>query len=79
MTEWFKQRYISRHEHQQVVEYYRKLVANLQVTICELKSQVDAQNIDSMFEIGRRKVEKELRKRAEYDDNVVRLDFRRPR
>jgi hypothetical protein len=76
MTEWFNQRYVSRNEHQQVVDYYRKQVARLYCELCEMRTQVDAQNIDAMFEIGRRKAEHELRK-LRPSDNVIRLDFRR--
>jgi len=34
MAEWFDERYISREEHQQIVDYYRKLVASLQHSLC---------------------------------------------
>lgn len=45
MTEWFQERYVSRQEHQEAVDYYRKLVASLQVTVCELRSKLDTPDV----------------------------------
>jgi hypothetical protein len=80
MTEWFDQRYIARDEHQQIVDYYRQQVARLYSELCELRARMDAQNINSMVEIGRRKAQRELRRSQPETagDNVVRVDFRRP-
>jgi hypothetical protein len=81
MTEWFDQRYISRDEHQQIVDYYRQQVAQLYHELCQLRSQMDAHNIDAMIEMGRRKAEHAFRRsRPEtIGDNIIRVDFRRPR
>jgi len=81
MVEWFQERYISREEHQEIVEYYRKLVATLQHTVGELRTRVDAENIDNMVELSRRGRERELRKskQGEHRDNVINVDFRRLR
>ena len=81
MVEWFQERYISREEHQEIVEYYRKLVATLQHTVGELRTQVDAENIDAMVELSRRGRERERRKskQGEHRDNVINVDFRRLR
>lgn len=70
MTEWFDQRYISRDEHQQIVDYYRKQVARLYHELSELRSGMEAQ--------GRKDtVERALPQQAADGDNVIRLDFRR--
>jgi hypothetical protein len=37
MVEWFQERYISRDEHRKIVEYYRKLVAQLHVSLQDLR------------------------------------------
>lgn len=81
MTEWFKQRYISREEHEQVVEYYRKQVAQLYQKLSELRIIHDAQNLDAVVAHSRRIAERELRKSRRDDgrDNVVSVDFRRQR
>lgn len=83
MIEWLHERYISRDEHQQVVDYYTKLVAQLYREVCALRAaQVDAQALDSMIELSRRKAEREIRRTKEpapsrHGDNVIRVDFRR--
>jgi hypothetical protein len=81
MTEWFNQRYISREEHDQVVEYYRKQVAQLYQKLSELRMVLDAQNLDTLVEHSRRVAQRERRKssRDEGSDNVVIVDFRRTR
>jgi uncharacterized protein YbjQ (UPF0145 family) len=80
MTEWFNKRYISRDEHDQVVEYYRRQVAQLYEKLSELRTVLDAQNLDTMVEHSRRVAERELRKSAhdEGGNNVISVDFRRP-
>lgn len=83
MIEWFDERYISRDEHQQVVEYYRKLVAQLYRQICTLRAaQVDAQALDGIIEHSKRMAEREIRRSGESTmsgpkDNVIHVDFRR--
>lgn len=84
MTEWFDKRYISRTEHQQIVDYYRKLVAQLQCKISALRSQVDAQALDLLAEHSRRKAAREVRRLTEaslteHGGNVIRVDFTRRR
>ena len=46
MVQWFRERYISREEHQQVVDYYRKLVAQLYGNVRDLRALVEAQRAD---------------------------------
>jgi len=79
MTEWFDQRYISREEHDQVVAYYRKQVAQLYEKLCELRTVVDARNLDALFEHRGRILDREGRKARSrrQDDNVISVDFRR--
>jgi hypothetical protein len=81
MSEWFQERYISRDEHQDVIEYYRRLVANLQHTIVDLRTQLDARVLDTIVEHGGRKAERPVRQAGQVDlaDNVIEVDFRRPR
>lgn len=72
MTEWFDQRYISRDEHQQIVDYYRKQVARLYHELSELRSGMEAQ--------GRtHTVARALPRQAADGDNIIRVDFRRRR
>ncbi len=46
MVQWFRERYVSREEHQQVVDYYRKLVAQLYGNVRDLRALVEAQRAD---------------------------------
>lgn len=43
MVQWFQERYISREEHQRVVDYYRKLVAQLYGNVCDLRALAEMQ------------------------------------
>ena len=81
MAEWFHERYISRDEHQEIVEYYKRLVANLQLIVCDLRTQVDSRNITTLVEHSKRLRDRELGRspNMEPDDNVILLDFRSPR
>lgn len=84
MVEWFQERYISRDEHQQIVEYYRKLVAQLYCQVCELRATgVDAHAIDSIVEHSKRLAERDARRSRESSSgeqgNVISVDFRRRR
>ena len=40
MAEWFNERYISRREHQEIVDYYRRLVARLHCHVRDLRAQI---------------------------------------
>ena len=82
MSEWFHERYISRDEHQRIVDYYKKLVAQLHCKLRESRSQVDAEVFDKIVAHGRRKAEREMRRLAESPPgenggNVIRVDFSR--
>lgn len=84
MSEWFDQRYISRDEHQKIVDYYRNLVIQLHRTVRELRSRVDAQTLDTLIEHSKRMAERETRRvteesLVEHGGNVIRLDFSRRR
>jgi len=41
MVEWFHERYIARTEHEQVVDYYKKLVVQLHRKVSELRAHID--------------------------------------
>jgi len=43
MIQWFEERYISREEHQRIVDYYRKLVAQLYCTVRDLRTAGETQ------------------------------------
>lgn len=81
MVEWFHERYISRDEHQQVVDYYAKLVAHLHREVRELRAkQADALDGDNISEHGRREAERETCRSSEtgsgvQGDNVIHVDF----
>lgn len=81
MTEWFDQRYISREEHRQIVEYYRKQVAGLYHDLCELRMLVRTTTISNAnphggTTAGRERTEPQ---NAGGRDNVICVDFRRAR
>ena len=77
MNEWFQQRYISRAEHDEVVAYYRKLVAQLHQKIREKCVETDAQTLESVVDHRRRLEERESRR--SYGQNVIAVDFKRRR
>jgi hypothetical protein len=85
MTEWFHERYISRAEHEEIVAYYAKLVAQLYRQVTELRAAgVDAQAIDRIIAHGKHKAERETRRAIEkFPDergsNIVVVDFRNRR
>jgi hypothetical protein len=83
MTQWFQERYISRGEHQEIVEYYRKLVAHLHHTVRDLRAQVDAQALNDMVLHSHRLAERETQRAVDvaagvYGDNVILFPARRP-
>ena len=43
MVEWFHERYISRAEHLEIVDYYKKLVVQLHRKVSELRAHIDQQ------------------------------------
>ena len=43
MSEWFQERYIPRSEHREIVDYYRKLVAQLHGKVRALRDQLEGQ------------------------------------
>ncbi|MBX9455821.1 MAG: DUF2730 domain-containing protein [Rhizobium sp.] len=83
MTQWFDERYITRGEHQEIVAYYRKLVAQLHRKVSDLRTQVDAQ----AAHIGAAQPVNEVEAVGSPADtaadvgggNVIRVDFRRLR
>lgn len=81
MTQWFDERYISRGEHQEIVAYYRKLVAQLHRKVTDLRVQVDAQAaqirlIQPLEDVEVADATEETEPVAD-GDNVIRIDFRR--
>lgn len=77
MNEWFQQRYISRAEHDEVVAYYRKLVAQLHQKNREKCVEADAQALENAVDHRRRLEEREIRRSS--GRNVITVDFRRRR
>jgi TFIIF-interacting CTD phosphatase-like protein len=81
MIEWFDERYISRDEHQKVVDYYTKLVAQLHREVRALRAvEADAKALENIVEHSKHITERELRRSAvvpsdEPVDNVIRVDF----
>jgi hypothetical protein len=75
MNEWFQQRFISRAEHDEVVAYYRKLVARLHQQVREKCAETDAHVLESVVDHRRRLEERELHR--SYGENVIAVDFRR--
>lgn len=73
--QWFGERYISREEHQEIVAYYRKLVASLQCKIRDLREKpiAPATAVECLP-----KPEPVETSPVLNSANVVRVDFRRP-
>ena len=67
----FSKRYILREEHHEIVEYYRRLVDNLQCDLVDLRSKREADPMESVMEHGRRVVERQLRQAVAVGGNVV--------
>lgn len=80
MTEWFKERYIPRDEHERIVDYYRNLVAQLHVKVREARIRVDADVLDAAVEHSRRLADRSApQAQAPGGVNVIRVDFGRRR
>lgn len=88
MVEWFHERYISRVEHQEIVHYYRKLVARLHGQVRELRTQaevpVQAPAVAAEVPPAKRVMELAMRRSAvaaavASAGNVIRLDAHRRR
>jgi large subunit ribosomal protein L14 len=47
MVQWFQERYIAREEHQRIVDYYRKLVAQLHGNVRDLRARAAAPVTDA--------------------------------
>jgi hypothetical protein len=47
MVQWFQERYIAREEHQRIVDYYRKLVAQLHGNVRDLRARAEAPVTDA--------------------------------
>ena len=52
MVEWFHERYIARAEHQEIVDYYKKLVVQLHRKVSELRAHIDNE-VDAAEMAGR--------------------------
>jgi len=74
MNEWFQQRFISRAEHDEVVAYYRKLVARLHQQVHEKCVETDGQALEGAVDHRRRLAEREIRRSS--GQNVIAVDFR---
>ena len=82
MTQWFQERFISRDQHQQIVDYYRKMVAHLQHQVCQLRAtQPDAWAMDETMPPEHNAVPDPQHSGGasahEYGGNVVSLESRR--
>jgi hypothetical protein len=83
MAEWFHERYISRAEHQQIVDYYKKLVVQLHRKVKELRVLVDSRPLE-VAEIGAHEADGATRLSSkipprDYGGNVISLEDRRDR
>ncbi|MGV3550268.1 hypothetical protein [Rhizobium sp.] len=82
MTEWFHERYIERSEHEQIVAYYSKLVAQLYGQVKQLRAAgLEIAAIDAMVQHEQHKAEREIRRSrpaiaVTQGGNVVQVDFR---
>jgi hypothetical protein len=79
MTQWFQERYISRGEHQQVVDFYRKLVVQLHRKLKEMRAAHDLDTVETAIAQVRAPNPPAgvAATPRNYGDNVIRLDLRR--
>ena len=73
------EQYISREEHQEIVDYYKKQSMQFYRKLCDLRRDVDARNLEAMVEHAKHRSEREARKTEVSDEagNIIRVDFRR--
>lgn len=78
MVEWFQERYITRDEHQSIIAYYRKLVAQLHGNVRELRAQILLLTDDTVVPEDPMAQEQAVATpRLRRDGNVIHFDFRR--
>lgn len=75
MPNLFNERYISREEHQEIVAYYKKLVAELHCKVQVLRKAAEA---STDLRQALRTPVTEPTPRTAYVSNVINVDFRRP-
>lgn len=83
MVQWFQERYIARDEHQRIVDYYRKLVAELYGNVRDLRTLAETQMTDVppvAEDVGEVPAEPaEMPQKRDLGPNVVNLGFYRDR
>ncbi|WP_156408739.1 hypothetical protein [Rhizobium sp. Root708] len=79
MSDWFNQRYVARDEHQQIVAFYRKVIAHLSCTIRDLRAESRSGGDASAIPDDPQPLEEHTPDDHAETDNVVWLDFRRRR
>jgi hypothetical protein len=83
MAMWFNDKYISRLEHEEAVAIYQTQVAELQRRLREQQAELDAHNLQSLIDIGHRRMDREVRRVStavtECGDNIIRFDLQRYR
>lgn len=83
MTEWFRERYVERNEHDRIVAYYAKLVAQLYAQVKELRAAgIEIEAIGAIVQHEQHKAEREIRRAMQASgdtagQNVITVDFRR--
>ena len=83
MTQWFRERYVERTEHDRIVAYYAKLVAQLYRQVKELRAAgLEIEAIGAIVQHEQHKAEREIRRAAQasrnvQDHNVITVDFSR--
>lgn len=83
MVQRFQERYIAREEHQRIVDYYRKLVAQLYGNVRDLRAQIEVPAKEAR-PAGERPGEAsqgrdEAPQERDFGPNVVSLGFYRDR
>lgn len=77
MSDWFNQRYVARDEHQQIVAFYRKVIAHLSCTIRDLRAESRSGGDTNAIPNGPQPLEEHAADDRAGSDNVVWLDFKR--
>ncbi len=77
MSDWFNQKYVARDEHQQIVEFYRKVIAHLSCTIRELRAEHSNSADSRAMPAAPQPLDEHPADDRADSDNVVWLDFRR--
>jgi len=81
MSERPEERFITREEHQDVVDFYKKVVAHLYCTLRELRTQADrdATPTEAFADLPEEALGLTSEPAPDFGENVIAVDFRMKR